>query len=133
MQLGGLNFIVMSYNVEDAAVWPFPAAKVTIVSFSAINNGVASFNDTLILANTSNTFWGMTRFSISNQASLDIRTSFIPFNSITGYSNNPFSNLDFQVMMWEFKECDPTTPYYMIAEDMCYNPCPPRYFQQSSD
>lgn len=48
--------------------------------------------------------------------------------SIQGNSAYPFNNLAFVVLVYEFKECDTTTPYYMMTGDTCYDICPARYY-----
>lgn len=35
--------------------------------------------------------------------------------------------------LFEFKECNSsTTPYYMVAEDLCYDICPNRYYESNA-
>lgn len=35
--------------------------------------------------------------------------------------------------LFEFKECNSSsTPYYMVAEDLCYDICPNRYYESNA-
>jgi cysteine-rich repeat protein len=51
--------------------------------------------------------------------------------TVDATSSVPFNNLVFTIVIFEFKECDPTTPYYMLATDICYDICPARYYGDS--
>jgi hypothetical protein len=74
-----------------------------------------------------NTFWGLTRFNIHNQAFIGFTTT-LTGTTIQATSSLPFNNLEFLTMIFEFKECDPTTPYYLVSEDLCYDICPAGYY-----
>jgi hypothetical protein len=34
-------------------------------------------------------------------------------------------------MVFQFKECDPVTPYYLMANDTCYDVCPGNYYNNA--
>lgn len=103
LNLMGINVIKCEYNVGDALLWPFPAARLNYQAFSATTGLIATYLDTNMVALSSNTFWGINRFYITGQTFLEWSTTFTPLTSITGTSSSPFNNLAFGGFTWEFK------------------------------
>ena len=92
--------------------WPFPAASVVYNQVNGINNISSSYTDATNIATSYNVWWGFTRFNFVNQASLHINSA-LTNTTIQGSSSISFLNLDFTILIFQFKECSPSTPYYM--------------------
>lgn len=126
----GMTFSLMCYNEEVVASWPFPAGRFNYATFSG-SASAAVYSDSTNITKSYNTFWGLTSFGFSGQSFFQFSSSFVPEVSLSLTSSNPFSNIDGAMTAMEFKECDSTTPYYMISEAQCYDICPGRYYEDN--
>ena len=107
--------------------WPWPAARATVGNFLTSS----PYSDSGNLIQTYNTFWGVSYLKTSNQNSLTFSSSFAVNTSITGVSVD--QSFEWKFIVFEVKECDASTPYYMTSEDKCYDICPNFYYESNSD
>jgi hypothetical protein len=98
-----MRFSLASWNVEETAAWPFPAARLNYKAYSAANSGVATYTDGLNVVRAFNSFWGPTRIHTSNQPDLTWTSEVSPSVGITGSSGLPYLNLDWCAVAFEFK------------------------------
>ena len=121
--MNGVTFAFIGYNKELVASWPFPAGQLNYATFQS-SGTTAVYSDTKNITRDYNTFWGLTRLNINSQQRVQFSSDLTPMTGIVGTSLYPFNNLDFNVIIFLFKECDQTTPYYMQSNDTCYDICP---------
>lgn len=124
----GLYFSYIQYNQIDISLWPFPAGRIAYIDLNAINSVSSSYTDSSNIMANYNVWWGFTRFNFANQTSLHMNSAQTNITIQTS-SALPFANLDLTMLIFQFKECDPSTPYYMISQDLCYDICPKGYYE----
>ena len=122
--MGSIYASLLGYNIPNAQAWPFPAFKASVATFALSSPLLDSTNSFA----TYNTYWGLTWFNVSNQANLAWTTTLAPSASISCTPTYPLLNLQFLALVFQIKECDASTPYYMISQDLCYDICPSFYY-----
>jgi hypothetical protein len=85
------------------AAWPFPSALLNYATFVANYSSPAVYTDTGNLTRNFNTFWGLTRININNQANVQFNSDLTPMSGIQGTSLYPFNNLNYNVIIFQFK------------------------------
>lgn len=111
----GLFLSYIQYNENKIQLWPFPSGKLSYIDLNGINSASPSYSDTSNITASYNAWWGFTRFNFVNQASLHMNSDQSNITTFTGSSAFPFNNLDLTLLIFQFKECHPSTPYYMIS------------------
>jgi hypothetical protein len=70
--------------------------------------------DSVKVMKSFNTFWGLTRFQ-RKQLTLNSILQFALRHNPAGQQHTAFQHIEFVALIFEFKENDSTTPYYMVA------------------
>ena len=128
IQISSLCFAIIGYNENDAMAWPFPAARISLGTFD-LSTPWTDVNSTY---ETYNTFWGIRALNTTGLTTIDISTSLTPQTSVTASTTQAGSSYNLVGLSFEFKECNASsTPYYMVSQDLCYDICPSRYYENN--
>jgi hypothetical protein len=128
IQISSLCYCIIGYNENDMQVWPFPAARITIGTF----NLGSPFADANSVFETYNTFWGMNWLTITGLNTLAWDSQLTVHTNIAGSTSATGSLFTWTGLAFEFKECNATTPYYLQSQDLCYDICPNRYYENNT-
>jgi hypothetical protein len=109
INLGSIAVWIIGFNIQDAMAWPWPATIATTGNF--LTN--AAYSDLGNIVQLYNTFWGISTLKTNTQASLIFDSNLVVNTSISGTSFDP--NFEWIFTIFQVKECDSTTPYYMMS------------------
>lgn len=128
IELNSLCYCIIGYNEDNALIWPFPAARITLGSFDLST----PFTGSAATLDSFNTFWGVDSLNTSSLTTINWDSTLTPLTQISATTSQTGSSYTLAGMSFEFKECNASiTPYYMISEDKCYDICPDRYYEDN--
>ena len=133
MGVGAVKMGYWSFNEGELGSWPFPAARTNPATFSGSAGSTFQYTDSGQIAQDYNTFWGFTRLSISGQSTVQFGSTLTPLSDISVSSTVGFNDMEWMVQIFEFKWCNESAPYYMQSEDLCYDVCPARYYEDTTN
>jgi hypothetical protein len=113
IQFLSMYYTLAFYNELDASVWPFPAGIMNYTEFYSPPDP-STYTDPYGTMQTFNTFWGITRLSLSTNNVISFTSDMTAKVSIKA-TRSTYNNMAWVVLIFQFKECDPTTPYYMLS------------------
>jgi len=123
-----ISYNFLYYNLGEISAMP---GRITQGSFSASNAGLLQYSDTSMIVRQYNTLFGLSGFSINNEAFLSWSGTLTTNTSIAVTSNNNFLYFQFVYIILEENWCIEATPYLLIATSTCYDICPDGYYPNS--
>ena len=106
-----------------------PSARYTVGSFSGTNgnNAILSWTGSPGIIKSYNAIIGLTGFHYKGESWFNFEHIITPGLSLSATSTNRWLKLEFDFLVFEFFYCPDTTPFLLVATNLCYDICPVRY------
>ena len=131
--LNAIYVLAFIYNNVDLATGT-PVGKYTYGAYSATNGNNAGLRWTDTMGGAVrkyNAFIGLRSFYIKGDSAFNYKSYVDDSIAVASNSTNNWISLGFNFIVYQFFYCTDPTPYYLAAQNICYDICPIRYSQNT--